>query len=57
MTTDKKKTAQEDFIEQVKKLGIPVTIQGRQQLAERRQEPVETITKELEEHTRTLPDN
>lgn len=57
MRSDKEKMTREDFIKAVKKLGFPVTVQGRKQLAERRQEPVETITKELEEHTRTLPED
>lgn len=56
MTTDKKKTAQEDFIEQVKKLGIPVNLMGIEQLAHRRQMTVEAIIEELEKRAQRPPE-
>ena len=48
MTMDKKKKMQAEFIAKVRQLGFPVTEQGREQLAQRRQEPVEMINREMQ---------
>lgn len=42
----------EEFIKIVKRLGFPVMVQGREQLAERSQESVETISQRLQKTTR-----
>ena len=52
MKSDKKKMTRVDFIKEVKKLGFPVTVQGRAQLAERSHESMATISQRLQKTTR-----
>lgn len=40
----------EEFLRKIKKLGFPVMVQGREQLAERSQESVETISQRLQKN-------